>query len=224
MKFHIERNRDLLILFILTDLAFIFIHILHKSTGLLPDYLFNIEFDNGYAEIFQYIKEFWIILLLLFLSIKKSTSLYFSWALLFNFFLIDDAFQVHEKLGGPVIGPWLTDFFGRSSRLGLKFKDYGELSVAVFSGTLFLGFIGVLHYLSNDTARKVSRNLFLLVVLLIFFGVGIDMVHEHYWISRSPQWIRDTLGLVEDGGEMIIMSFITWYVFNLSYGKPQTSR
>lgn len=222
MKFQLESERHkLLILLILVDLAFIAIHILHKYSGLLPGYLFNIEYDNGYAEVFQYVKEFWIILLLLYLSIKRSKFLYFSWALIFCFFILDDAFQAHEKLGGTIFKPWLVDFFGRNSRFGLKFKDYGELSVAVVAGTFFLALIGVSHYLSNDTTRKVSRHLFILVVLLSFFGVGIDMIHEHYWIHRSPTLVQNALGLVEDGGEMLIMSIILWYVFSLNSVKNE---
>lgn len=86
MRFDIDNDHDrLLILLILTDIIFIIIHILHKFTVLLPDLLFNIEFDGGYAEYFQYTKEFWIILLLFCLSIKKiKASLFF---LVFTFFL-----------------------------------------------------------------------------------------------------------------------------------------
>ncbi len=209
------KRAKLLFMFLMADFVFILLHIGHKFTDYLPDYMYNIEYDGGYAEMFQYIKEFWIVLLLLYLALKKSKLLYLGWTLLFLFILIDDAFQIHESIGGPYIGPWLSDIFGRSSRFGLKFKDYGELAVSAVSGGLFAIFIGLMHYKSEGPARKVSRDLSVMVALLVLFGVGLDMMHEHVWIQRGPRWVGTLFGMAEDAGEMFIMSFIACYVFNI---------
>lgn len=225
MEFHFRNNHyNLLIIFVCMDLVFVFIHILHKFTGLLPDYIYNIEYDRGYAEMFQYFKELLIILFLLFLSIKKSKLIYFSWALLFSYLLFDDAFQIHERLGGLVIAPWMVDFFGRNSRFGMHFKDYAELSVSVFTASLYVIFIGLCYMSNKEPEREISRKLLFGVIMLAFFGIGLDMIHEHKWIQISPHWVRDIFGLAEDSGEMFIMSYIAWYVFNLRTHKMESDR
>ena len=47
-----------------------------------------------------------------------------------------------------------------------------------------------------------------------FFGVVVDMLHA------AMPWGRCVWGLVEDGGEMLMMSIIVWYVFDLE-ADPQ---
>lgn len=127
---------------------------------------------------------------------------------------MDDAFQIHERLGGSVFAPAMTEFFGRTSRFGLKFKDYGELGVSIFfSSLIFIG-IGISHYRSHNDDKKISKYLFIMLVFLAFFGITVDMVHEHYWIKQSHILVRQIFGMVEDSGEMLIMSVITWFVFS----------
>ncbi len=49
----------------------------------------------------------------------------------------------------------------------------------------------------------------LFILLLAFFGVFFDMVHV------AIPWGESLWGIIEDGGEMLTMSIIVWYVFNL---------
>ena len=49
-------------LLLVTDLVFIILHVLCAHTRCLSNVMFLITADGGYGEIFQYIKEFWIVL------------------------------------------------------------------------------------------------------------------------------------------------------------------
>lgn len=59
------------LLLLAADCAFIFMHVL-LATQVLDVPLLSLEKDRGYSEIYQYIKEFWIVLLLMMLLTKKQ--------------------------------------------------------------------------------------------------------------------------------------------------------
>ena len=102
MKLDIKNRSSLLLyLFLATDLIFIIVHIIYKSNQVpsLAYAYYSIEEDKGYAELFQYIKEYWIALLLGFLAVQKRSFVYLGWSLLFFYILLDDSVQIHEKLG-----------------------------------------------------------------------------------------------------------------------------
>jgi hypothetical protein len=61
--------------------------------------MFAITKDLGYPEIYQYIKELWIVVLLLSVLIKTRVGSYSVWALIFLYILIDDALRIHETYG-----------------------------------------------------------------------------------------------------------------------------
>jgi len=199
-----------LTLLLLADAAFILLHLMHTFfPELVGDYRFLLAKDRGYAEVFQYVKEFWIALLLGFLAIKRWNLLYIAWSMLFFYFLLDDGLQIHERLGSI-----LVDNFGFRQGYGLRAQDFGELSVSILFGMIFFTFILVTHYLSDMQTRKISRYLFAMVVLLAFFGVFMDMVHI---IVYKYSTVLDIMGgTIEDGGEMLMMSIITWFVFHLN--------
>jgi hypothetical protein len=209
-------NLKLLILFLMTDAIFIVLHSIHKFTNLLPDMLYNIELDRGYAETFQYIKELWIILLLIDFAIKRRNMLYLAWCFLFSYLLFDDVFQLHERIGGSFVKPFLMELVNRKSIFGLYLKDYGELIVSVFSGAFLLLFIVIAHRKSGNYGKMVSTGLFVLLGFLVFFGVAVDMLHEHRWIKKVSFLNPDIFGLIEDGGEMIVMSVMIWFVFAMN--------
>ena len=58
--------------------------------------------------------------------------------------------------------------------------------------------------------KKVSQDILLLVLILVFFGVGVDLLHTFMELGRGVSFI---LVVVEDGGEMVAASLILWYVF-----------
>jgi len=212
MKFtlNIESNK-LLILLIGTDILFVVLHFLHAYTGFFTSSMFSLGKDMGFAEIFQYIKEYWIALLFLLLVVRRHNILYFCWAMVFGFFLIDDSFQIHEKLGTKISN--CLDFI---PMLGLRLQDYGEILVYASVGLVFFIFIGIAYYLSDHNVRRFSKYVIAMIIVLALFGVLGDMLNI---IIKRPWWLRDFFGIVEDGGEMLVMSVIVWFVFRFNVEK-----
>ena len=91
----------------------------------------------------------------------------------------------------------------------MRAQDFGELSVSMIFGFLLFSFIGAAYLYSDPIAKQISKHLFILVMSVAFFGVFVDMLHI------AIPWGKAMWGLTEDGGEMVIMSIIVWYVFYL---------
>lgn len=210
MSFDLEKTSDkLLLLLLLTDLAFIFIHGVYKMNFLSSPF-FSIEKDLGYAEIYQYIKEYWIVLLLFLMALEKRHVIYFSWSILFIYLLFDDAFQIHE-----IIGYYLIGYLDLQPKFLLRAQDFGELSVSLFFGILLFSFVGVAYFFSSRKAKQISKRLFILVMVLAFFGIIMDML-----VIAIP-WGKPIMILIEDGGEMLIMSVIVWYLIDLEFTQKE---
>jgi hypothetical protein len=198
-------------LLLLADLAFIGIHCLYLL-GIAPGPLYSIETDMGYAEIYQYIKESWIVALFLILAIERRRIIYLSWSLLFMYLLFDDSLQIHERFG-----EYIAQYFELKPMFGLRAQDFGELGVSMLFGFLLFSFIGVSYLVSNNLEKQISKRLFIFVVLLACFGILVDILHT------AIPWDQayEAFGLLEDGAEMIIVSFIVWFTFSL--GKSQVN-
>jgi hypothetical protein len=206
MKFNFEDHK-LLVLLLLGDLSFLILHLIHYFTSLLPDSLFSIIQDRGYAEFYQYMKELWILILFLVLGIKRRSILFIVLSLLFLYFLLDDSFELHER-----IGAFLAFNLNFQPRFGLRDVDFGELAVFFFFGAQFLLLTGAAYLYSDMYSRNAFKKLLVMLVFLAFFGVLIDMVQI---IVINPL-AYDILGIVDDAGEMFVMSVITWFVFRLN--------
>ncbi len=170
--------------------------------------LFSLERDRGFPELFQYVKISLIVILLL-LVLKKSKEIgYGVWALLFVYLLFDDALGIHESLGG-----YIATNLAFAPAIGLRAKDFGELAVSVIAATVFLSSFAMFYLRGSDAFKEVSKHLLMLLMALAFFGVFVDMLH----VAIKMGWkIRFLLGVVEDGGEMIVVTIIAWYVFLLN--------
>lgn len=174
--------------------------------------MFSLTKDRGYGEFFQYTKELWIAVLFFLLGLKQRKSLYFIFSLLFLYFLIDDSFEFHERFGA-----FLAGFFSIQPLLGLRPVDLGELAVSAFFGVLFIPMLGIFYYWSDRSTRTVSIYVILMVVVLGLFGVVLDLVE----VTVARPTFSYSLRIIEEGGEMVVMSFITWFVFRLSLNSDQ---
>jgi len=196
-----------LLLLLVADCAFIFLHFLLVMPPLVNTSLFSLEIDHGYPEIYQYIKEFWIVVLLLSILIKTRAVGYSVWALLFLYLLFDDALEIHEKFGG-----YIATRLEFTPFLGLRAQDFGELAVSAMSAAMLLTSLILPYVRGLGAFKQVTRHLLLLLLVLAFFGIFVDMLH----IALMEWKVRYLLGVWEDGGEMVAMSFIAWYVFLLN--------
>jgi len=204
MTFDLEKNTTkLLVLLLFADCVFILLHIPY-TMQILTDPLFSISRELGYAEVYQYIKIYWIVLLLLYIVAKQKRLIYFAWCVLFLYLLIDDTLRVHETMGRH-----LAHYFGYQPAFGLRAQDFGELSVSFFFGTLLFTFLAIAYLYSDNKGKERSKHLLGLIILLAIFGVAMDMIHS------MASWGSSLWGLIEDGGEMLVISIIVCYVFNI---------
>ncbi|WP_214438730.1 hypothetical protein [Atlanticothrix silvestris] len=189
-----------------TDIGFILLHLVYSYSDLISNDIFSLEKDRGYSEIFQYVKEYWSALLLGLLAIQGRSLLYLSWSVLFFYLLLDDSVQIHENLGALI-----SSKFSFPAILNLRAVDLGELVVSAVVSLFFLIAIGINYRLGDRLSREVSKSLIILLFALAIFGVFMDMLH----VVLSTPFLDPLLILVEDGGELMIMSLIVCFVFSL---------
>ena len=207
----------LLALVISIDLAFIALHSINEFSPLLNNRLYSLEKDLGFAEMYQYVKWFWIILLLTYTSITRRSFCFIAWVLVFSYFLLDDALSLHET-----VGLLISRNLGITPILGLRPEDYGELAVSAAVGLLLLSFVTWAYVKGGQAFRKMSRDLLLLILILAFFGVVVDMVHVVSYQSDLDM-TSFFLAVLEDGGEMIVGSLIFCYLFLVAITRDQVA-
>lgn len=194
-----------------TDLVFFIIHI---NTVFSPDpknTLLLVDSDESFPEMYQYIKWFWIIILLATLTLQRKSINYIGWLLVFSYILFDDALQIHENFGNRIAAH--IDFI---PPFGLRPQDIGELAVTATAGLGIFPLLLFAYYRGSAAFRRMSHDLLLLIIALFFFGVVIDMLH----IAIHPgKLLNQFLAFFEDGGEMLVATATVWYVFLLCVRK-----
>jgi hypothetical protein len=198
------KTSTLLLLLLVTDCIFVVLHFL-PLTPWFNNPLLGINQDQGYAEIYMYLKELWIIILLVFILIKTKTIGYSGWILLFIYILLDDSLEIHETLGS-----YIATQLEFSSLLGLRPQDFGELSVSAISATILLGLLLFFYIGSSNAYKHVSKNIFLLLLALAFFGIFIDMLDMVIKLGWEVDYI---FAAIEDGGELMVMSLLLYYIY-----------
>lgn len=210
MTLHTLRHWPVLLLLLLVaaDLAFVFADLLHRAGFAAYDRKFQLDQDRGYGEIYQYIKLFWITLLLGWMTLCAREPVYAVAAALFFYLLLDDSLMVHETLGGH-----LADWAGMTPAFGLRSQDFGELAVYGLVGGTFLLAGWMAYRYSSAFARRTSFWLLGGVLALAAFGAGTDLIHQ--MLAHRFAWMHVPLLLLEDGGEMLVVSVICWFSFSL---------
>jgi hypothetical protein len=131
---------------------------------------------------------------------------YLFWSLIFGYIMLDDAMAIHEKAGNLIrLGLTIP------AQFGLRGADFGELIFyALLMGSLLLLLIGF-YYFGTASFRRDSIYLSGLLCLFALFAGIVDVLHM---FVRETDFFR-FLDVVEDGGEMIVMSVIVWSVILL---------
>ncbi|CAN5130511.1 hypothetical protein BH23CHL9_BH23CHL9_11050 [soil metagenome] len=155
LKSDLARDPDKLLLLLLgTDAILILLHVLHVYSGYFADLSYSIGMERGFGETFQYIKEGWIVLMLVILAVRMRGPLYACWAAFFCLLLADDLFIVRERIGMGIgleldLGPLF----------GLRQQDIGELIViGVFAALLVVPVI-LAQLLAGADARAFGRSM-----------------------------------------------------------------
>lgn len=201
-----------LLLFLLCGVMFFCILHVYAVTISTVEYARNeklkIHDDGGFAEIFQYLQFLTAAGILLFLLKVERNYIYGIWSLFLITLFADDAFRFHE-----VAGEAFADAFEISSAFGLRAQDFGELAVAGFLGLFFAGPIIYSLFAKDIEAKFVSIHYIILVAVLLFFGIGIDMLHS--FLNHIPG--SGVFSIIEDGGEMVAGSLLLWYTVYLYF-------
>jgi hypothetical protein len=174
--------------------------------GMLANPRFSLEFDRGYSEWFGYAKAIATSGVLMLLYRRRRGPAYLAWSLVFVTIMVDDAFMVHEQVGGRLVT--LLDL---RPGLGLRSQDFGELLVWGTMALVLLAILSLAHRVSSAGVRSDSRRLFLLLAALVFFGVGMDMAH-----ILVSGWLDHALAILEDGGELVVLSMIICSVLEMA--------
>lgn len=198
----------LLALLLFADFAFIVLHCLDAPHRFLKNALLSLNNDRSYPEIYQYLKWLWITLILTYLAVARRSLGYIAWALVFAYFLCDDALSIHERAGRH-----LSERLAFNPLMGLRSRDLGELTVSVTAGVVLLLPLACAYWRGSRAFRNTSQDILLFIAALVLVGVVADMLH----VALHPgPTVASLLLIVEDGGEMLIASLILGYVFLLS--------
>ena len=194
----------------LGDLALIVVHGAKPYFTALRPHHFSLEADRGIAEYFQYAKEAFIACCLMVCWYRTSIRTYFVWSLFFAFLLVDDSFSLHEQFGLVA-----ASTVALPAWYGLRPQDVGEGLFAVFVGILTLAVIATSA--RNEGGRTNLRphiNIALLLAALAVCGVLADALHVIAYFQGSRwAWI---LAVIEDGGELAVMSALAAYCVGLA--------
>lgn len=204
---HDRHATRLLLLLLGTDAVLVALHVVYYLTPYL-DARFDLGQEGGWPECFGYLK--YLTIAILFESVRRATRChgYFAWTLVFVVLLADDALQVHETLGRLIAG-----HLGIEPPFKLRRQDLGELAAAAVLGGALLVPLAWAYRRGPQRFRKVSRDMLLLVALLVLCGVFADAAHM---VAEDRSWLAGFLGIVEDGGELVAASLMLWYAFRLA--------
>lgn len=193
-------------LLLVADIGLIAVHCF-AAVADLENPLLKINVDRGYAEALQAVKFLYLMVLVTLVAITYRSWSAGMWFPVFAYLLIDDLMMIHEIYGGV-----LVRVLGLQPAFGLRAQDFGEvlvtvIAVVVLSLPLLLGYLG-----STAAIRWVYRGLVLLMLALGVFGVGVDLVHTMLaGMMKNFDWI----GILEDGGEMVVVTFIAVYLIRV---------
>lgn len=192
------------------DLALVVIHCLKLLNICFDRPFFSIEEDRGLAELIQYTQELAIVVLLILSAIRHKIKALYAWVVLFVYVVADDAFSIHEN-----VGEYLSDS-GEFAPSFFRPQDIGELIVSGSTGLILFSIIGLCYARGSSAFRSITHDIILLFSGLVFFGVFVDSIHG------AINAFTGELGLIEDGGELVVISLIlayVWAVFSVPMEK-----
>ncbi|MGH7508387.1 MAG: hypothetical protein ACREMZ_02825 [Gemmatimonadales bacterium] len=190
------------------DLFFIAVFSVHRiytalytgNTPILGDQ-WHIGSDWSYAEMFGYLKTAIIISVLVSIRGYRQRPIYLALILIFTGALLDDALQVHERLGHG-----LADALALQSFAGRMSPHFGELIIWTILG-LFLLAAAIVGFIRSPQQDR-SNGLLLIgaFAVLVLFAVVVDLAHvlvKYEFRFRGADFL---FTVMEEGGEQITLS------------------
>jgi hypothetical protein len=161
---------------------------------------FDISEDHGLPESFNYAKWFVIVTCLAATFRRTRVPLFASLATIFLLLLLDDSLRIHEQVGDRLANLTGWDQLGEL----IAFTGLGMISLSIL--------VPGLWNLPRDVWPQAVRFIGVLLGLALC-GVVIDLAHASIaWLGLPMGRLSDRgVGLVEDGGEMLLASLATAY-------------
>jgi hypothetical protein len=86
--------------------------------------------------------------------VRQRDALYLAWAALFLYLLLDDSLELHEEIRNSVVRT-----LDLVPALGLRTKNFGEITVTLIAGLLLIGLIAICYRRSdNDPGRRDAKR------------------------------------------------------------------
>jgi hypothetical protein len=209
-----HRNSTIFLAVLLAvDVILIGLHFLHRlvyrgifESAILSNTMFSMSEEAKLPDLFYFLKQLAIVLLLLYVA-RKTSRIFIIWAAIFGYLLIDDVVQIHETIGFA--------FGNVMPQIGtIAPSEIAQIGFLVLLGLVLFGVSLLIIWRSEGETRQISIYLMALLGLAAFFGVGVDIVQS---FVMDIFGVSGVVKVVEDGGEMIIISFILWYVYRLAF-------
>ena len=204
--------------FFLGDAILIGADVLQRNQ-VLSDVRFLVTHEAGFGEIFQYVKAALAVVMLTTLAIRRRSVSALMWAVLLTIALLDDSLSIHERAGDH-----LAAFAGLRQVGALRANQVGELAFFAGLGLLCAIVVAVGWYWGDAEDHRFSRTLLVWFGALGFCAVVLDAVAS---LARGSR-VAGAFGVLEDGGEMIVMTFLLIGVWRglrraLEPGSPGTA-
>lgn len=196
-----------LVVLVLIDLAFIGFSVVHElghGVDVLDPSPWLLGTDGGHSEIWGYVQQATLVLLLVALTVRSRRGIWAAWAALFLLALADDQQRLHERKGA-----WLAEKLSfPEGVLGLRANDLGEIAVWGLLALVPLAAVVLFHLRSDRRTRRASLGMAVLVAAYVFFGGVVDQLHV--LVLGGP--LESAMGTIEDGGELVVLSVSVAYV------------
>lgn len=169
------------------------------------------DMDKSFAELLASSQLFATAVVLLVLTMqRRGGGVYLGWALLFLMTVVDDLGRVHET-GARLLG----SAYDLPVFPGLRPEDTGELVTWAALGVVPVVVLIVLHRRATRADRADSWGFAALFALLLFFAIGVDMLHIIVRPLGGPG-LALALVTIETFGEIMASSLIFGYALALA--------
>lgn len=166
--------------------------------------------DGTLPEFYNYAK--WVVIggVLGWAFFRTRAKLFLAFAVTFLVVLADDSLQLHELFGAAV-----AEAISAPTILGLKTQYYGEMALWAILGVLVTAMLWHGFRTSDAAARRLGLPLLAIFGALVATAVGMDVVHSLVDLVGVGR-LSVVVGLLEDGGEMLLGSAAGAYAVALA--------
>lgn len=209
--------RRLLLGLLAVDLVFIGLHVAHvwsewqaATGGLVADRGFSLEQEGGAGEAWEAVKTVLCVAGLMLVARRTAQPVYAAVAFGFTLALLDNVFELHESGGA-----WLAEGLQAAAwAFEAAPQALGELAVFALEGLLIGAALLIGFRRSARGHWPAAAVAVAMLGLLAALGVGLDLLHAALGGLRRA--MDRGLGFIEDGGELLTLSFAAAFALALS--------